>query len=100
MLPIIQSTHAALAEMFQRKAPKPFTRAQEESLARQWGRLNFHSVVRYVPSAPVFVHCHECGWPVNAGRTNMLLGNEQRTPATEEQMQWICEGVRRHMEIA
>lgn len=68
-----------------------------QRLARQWGRLNFHSVVRYVPKAPVFVHCHECRWPVNPGRTHMLLGNDQRTEATEEQMGRICEGVRRQM---
>jgi hypothetical protein len=100
MLPIIQKTRAALADMFQRKTmPKPLTRTQEEGLARQWGRLNLHSVVRYVPKAPVFVHCHECRWPVNAGRTHMLLGNEQRTEATEEQMQRICDGVRRQMSL-
>jgi hypothetical protein len=80
--------------------PAPLTRAQEEWLARRWGRLNLQSVIRYTPKAPVFVHCHECRWPVNPGRTHMLLGNDQRTEATEEQMQRICEGVRRHMEAA
>ena len=71
-----------------------------ENLARQWGRLNFQSVVRYAPKAPVFVHCHECRWPVSPGRTHMLLGNGQRVEASEEQMQRICDGVRRKMGAA
>lgn len=101
MIPILQKTRAVLAEMFPRKAkPNPLTRAQEDGLARSWGRLNPQSVIRYAPKAPVFVHCHECRWPVNPGRTHMLLGNDQRTTATEEQMQRICEGVRRHMMVA
>lgn len=98
MIPIIKKTRAALVQMFPFKAkPKVLTRAQEELIARQWGRLNFQSVVRYAPKEPVFVHCHECRWPVNPARTHMLLGSEQRTEATEEQMQRICDGVRRQM---
>lgn len=75
------------------------TAQEKDGVARQWGRLNFQSVVRYVPKTPVFVHCHECRWPVNPGRTHMLLGNEQRTEATEAQMQMICDGVRIHMGV-
>jgi len=95
VIPIIQKTRAALAGVFQRGTPKQLTHAQEAALARQWGRLNLPSVMRYTPKAPVFIHCHECRWPVSPGRTHMLLGNEQRTEATEEQMQRICEGVLR-----
>lgn len=98
MIPIIQRTRAALVEMFRhekREKPEP----APERLARQWGRLNFQSVVRYVPKAPVFVHCHECRWPVNPGRTHMLLGNEQRVEASAGEMQRICEGVRRQMGV-
>lgn len=98
MIQAIQKTRAALAEMFHRKAkPKTLTRAQEEGLARQWGRLNFHAVLWHVPKGAAFVHCHECRWPVNPGRTHMLLGNEQRVEASEGEMQRICEGVRRQM---
>lgn len=76
-----------------------------EVLARQWGRLNFQSVVRFVTKAPVFVHCHECRWPVNAGRTHMATGagfysdGSNALPATEEQMRRICDGVRRQMGV-
>ena len=71
-----------------------------EGLARHWGRLNFQSVVRYVSKAPVFVHCHECRWPVTPGRYGMLHGlGPSHIPATEEQMQRICEGVRRQMGV-
>lgn len=81
------------------------TLAQTMGLARQWGRLNVQSVVRYVPKAPVFVHCYECRWPVNARRTHMATGagfyadGSNALPATEEQMQRICEGVRRRMGV-
>ena len=99
MIPIIQKTRITLAEMFPLWAkPKPLTRTQEEFLARQWGRLNFHAVVRHVPKGSVFVHCHECRWPVTPGRYGMLHGlGPSHIPATEEQMQRICEGVRRQM---
>jgi hypothetical protein len=105
--PIIQKTRAALAKMFPNKAKaKPLTHAQNEGLARSWGRLDFQSVVRHVPKAPVFVHCHECRWPVSPRRTHMATGagfyadGSNALPATEDQMQRICEGVRRHMEVA
>jgi hypothetical protein len=71
-----------------------------DRLARQWGRLNFQSVVRYVPKTPVFVHCHECRWPVNARRTHMGMGPDSLLPATNEQMGRICLGVRKHMGVA
>jgi hypothetical protein len=101
MIPIIKQSRDALAKLFPRKtAPKPLTPAQANGLARHWGRLNLQSVVRHVPKGAVFVHCHECRWPVNPGRTAMLLGEGQRTEATEEQMQRICEGVRQHMGVA
>jgi len=90
----------ALAHKQPAPVAMPLTRAQEEGLARHWGRLNLQSVVRYVPKAPVFVHCHECRWPVNPRRTHMLLGNDQRVEASEGEMQRICEGVRRQMEVA
>lgn len=107
MLPIIRKTRAALAEIFKhREEPKSFHRAQEEHLARQWGRLNPQSVVRYVSDVPVFVHCPECRWPVNPSRTHMATGagfysdGSNALPATEEQMRLICEGVRQHMGVA
>lgn len=99
MIPVLKKTRSALADLFPLTPRRPMTREQGERLARQWGRLNFHSVVRYAPKAPVFVHCHECRWPVSQGRTYMLLGNEQRAEATEEQMQQICEGVRRQLGV-
>lgn len=104
MIPIIQKTRAALAKIFPGKAaPKPLTIAQQEGLARQWGRLNLHAAIWHVSNTPIFVHCHECRWPVNARRTHMATGagfysdGSNALPATEEQMQRICEGVRRHM---
>lgn len=89
--------NSALANIIRKDRERGRDAEEQRSLARRWGRLNFHSTVRYVPKEPAFVHCHECRWPVNAGRTHMLLGNEQRTEATEEQMQRICDGVRRQM---
>lgn len=89
--------NSALANIIRKDKERALTPGEKEGLARHWGRLNFQSVVRYAPKAPVFVHCHECRWPVNPARTHMLLGSEQRTEATEEQMQRICDGVRRQM---
>jgi hypothetical protein len=80
--------------------------AQTTHLALEWGRLNLQRVIRYPPKAPVFVHCHECRWPVSPMRTHMATGagfyadGSNALPATEDQMQRICEGVRRHMEVA
>jgi hypothetical protein len=71
-----------------------------ERIASQWGRLNLQSVVRHVPRGAAFVHCPECRWPVNPGRTHMLLGAEQRTEATEEQMGRICQGVREQFALS
>jgi hypothetical protein len=83
-------------DVFKREKPTP----APVSIARQWGRLNPQSVVRYVPNMPVFVHCHECRWPVNPGRTHMLLGNDERQEATEDQMRRICQGVLHHMGLS
>ncbi len=104
MLPIIRKTRDALSEMFPRKV-HTLTRAHREALARHWGRLNLLVVIRHVPFAPVFVHCHECRWPVNPSRTHMATGagfyanGSNALPATEKQMGRICEGVRRHMGV-
>lgn len=86
----------SLWDLFKRNA-QPLA---PEHIARRWGRLNFHSVVRHVTKAPVFVHCHECRWPVNPGRTHMFMGTAQALPSTEEQMRRVCEGVRQHMGLA
>lgn len=75
------------------------------AVALRWGRLNLQSVVRHVPGGAVFVHCHECRWPVNPGRTHMAVGagfysdGSNALPATGEQMARICQGARRYMGI-
>jgi hypothetical protein len=54
-----------------------------------------HSLLRYSgPHRPQFVHCYECRWPVNPSRAAISLDADV-IPATEEQMQGMCDGLRR-----
>lgn len=92
--------NSALVNIIRKDKGRDLGPDEKAGLARHWGRLSFQNVVRYVPKAPCFVHCYECRWPVNPGRTHMLLGNDQRVEASEGEMQRVCEGVRRHMEVA
>lgn len=63
-----------------------------------------HSLLRYRgPHRSQFVHCHECRWPVNPSRSHMMIGvgafdgykdGTNTMPATEHQMQRMCDGLR------
>lgn len=53
-------------------------------------------VVRHTSHRPVFVHCHECRWPVNPSRTKIWVGPGKfggAIPATEAQMTAMCRGL-------
>jgi len=86
-----------LAEVAAKNTERSKAEEQErigERLALRYGALSLPAVVRRTSHRPVFVHCAACRWPVNPGRTQWSLGADFM-PATEEQMQRMCEGLRR-----